>query len=178
MNRLVASVLIGTLALILSACNEPQYNRTAWGDWSKHDGTCNTREYLIRLEGTGVYTDKDCKAVNGRWYSTYDDTITLDPRTLDIDHVVPLHEAFDSGAQNWSRIQMNQFYNDLDNLMVVSARSNRSKGDKDPASWLPVRQEICDYLGKYTFVKSKYRLSYDERERGAILAQRCRGVRI
>lgn len=174
----MASVLIGTLALILSACNQPQYDRSAWGDWSKHDGLCNTREYLIKIGGTGVYTDKDCKAVNGRWYSTYDDTITLDPRTLDIDHIVPLSEAFNSGAQNWSRAQMNQFYNDLDNLMVVSARSNRSKGDKDPASWLPVRQEICDYLGKYTFVKSKYRLSYDERERGAILAQRCKGVRI
>jgi hypothetical protein len=59
-----------------------------------------------------------------------------------IDHVVPLAEAWRSGAAAWNADQRERFANDLvdPQLIAVSASSNRSKGDQDPAEWKPPRR--------------------------------------
>jgi hypothetical protein len=84
--------------------------------------------------------------------------------------MVPLAEAWRSGAWKWTSAQRQEFANDLDlitnSLVAVSASSNRSKGDKDPASWLPKmgREDVCNYLTDWIGVKWKYSLTVDQKE--------------
>ena len=86
-----------------------------------------------------------------------------------IDHIVPLKEAHISGASKWENKAKNQFFNDLDNLIPVSRSANRSKGSKDPASWLPTNQAFhCAYVQKWVAIKKKYDLDYDAKEQDAI----------
>ena len=75
-----------------------------------------------------------------QWHDPYTGRVFTDPSLLDVDHVVPLKEAFDSGAKEWSRDKMVRYFNDLehkDHLIAVDRSANRSKGARDPARWLP-----------------------------------------
>jgi hypothetical protein len=114
----------------------------------------------------------DCDLVGGSWYSVYDGVTTTDPSDFDIDHVVALKEAWDSGAYAWTASQRRAFANDLANpeaLIAVSASSNRSKSDRDPADWLPPNQSYhCTYIEHWMKVKIFWSLSVDEREFQAI----------
>ncbi|MGH4036013.1 hypothetical protein ACQB60_44760 [Actinomycetota bacterium Odt1-20B] len=81
------------------------YRRTAFKHWvdADHDG-CTTREEILKHEATDKVTlTSDCRVTSGEWYSYYDDqTISADPaRQIDIDHMVPLKEAWASGAYAW-----------------------------------------------------------------------------
>jgi len=61
-------------------------------------------------------------------------------RKLDADHLVPLAEAWDSGASQWPAKKREVYAHGLDDaraLITVSAASNRSKSDQDPSTWLP-----------------------------------------
>jgi hypothetical protein len=63
---------------------------------------------------------------------------TTNASGFDVDHFVPLAEAWDSGAANWDSATRQAFANDLDfsmSLIAVTASSNRSKSDRDPAEW-------------------------------------------
>nr|WP_165773442.1 HNH endonuclease family protein [Zooshikella ganghwensis] len=69
------------------------------------------------------------------------------PSDLDIDHIVPLKEAFRSGASLWNATRKREFANDLENLLAVSNSANRQKGDKDPTHWTPENWNYqCDYI--------------------------------
>ncbi|WP_217370374.1 GmrSD restriction endonuclease domain-containing protein [Nonomuraea antri] len=68
---------------------------------------------------------------------------------LDVDHLVPLAEAWDSGASAWDAARRERYANHLqhpEHLVAVTARSNRQKADKDPASWLPIKAVRCRYV--------------------------------
>lgn len=185
MRRLGALVGILILPLLLAGqCNvpvqssNPAYNRTDWGDWIDQGHGCNTRELVIKDSGDNVVVDKNCKAIHGTWTSLYDNIVVTDSSKLDIDHIVPLKEASDSGGANWSKAKKSEFYNDLDNLVAVTFASNRSKGDKDPAKWLPIPDERCSYALRYTRIKNDYGLTYDQTEKQVLLSLRCKGVNI
>ncbi|SIO89864.1 putative secreted protein [Nocardiopsis sp. JB363] len=113
-----------------------------------------------------------CRLAGGEWFSYYDNRTIIDARSLDIDHMVPLAEAWDSGASNWSTQQRRAFANDLDEpvaLVAVSAASNRSKADRDPAEWLPPAQEArCQYVTEWATVKTRWSLSIDQAELEAL----------
>ncbi|MCL2733893.1 MAG: HNH endonuclease family protein, partial [Actinomycetia bacterium] len=123
------------------------YDRSLFPTWITISGTCDTREYVIKRDGTSVVTDSSCKATSGNWSSPYDGATTTNPSTFDIDHLVPLSEAWDSGAWAWTTAQRQAFANDVTRpqLLAVSASSNRSKGDRDPAEWLPQASYQCTY---------------------------------
>src|SRR4051794_32098108 len=90
---------------------------------------------------------------------------------LDVDHVVPLKEAWRSGAAEWSTQDRRAFANDLtrSQLVAVSARSNRSKADKDPARWQPPLADYrCTYGRAWVSVKHVYGLTIDTAERSAL----------
>jgi hypothetical protein len=90
------------------------------------------------------------------------------PTGVDIDHVVPLANAWRSGAKHWSRHRRREFANDLDNsqLIAVSASSNRSKGDQGPESWKPPRRAAwCLYSRWWVQVKWAWRLTVIRAER-------------
>ncbi|MGV9273506.1 HNH endonuclease family protein [Streptomyces griseosporeus] len=121
-----------------------------------------------------------CTLSGGRWYSWYDNTFVDGPRGLDIDHVVPLAEAWDSGASAWTRERRVAYANYLDDerhLDAVTARSNRQKADQDLATWLVPDNpaERCHYVAAWTVVKLQWGLAVDpaEQETLAGVAAEC-----
>ncbi|MFD0343627.1 DUF1524 domain-containing protein [Streptomyces sp. NPDC127117] len=95
-----------------------------------------TREVTLQRDGQNVVQDDQCRAVSGTWYSEYDGLTIDSVSRIDIDHVVPLKEAWRSGASEWTTPERRAFANDLvhSQLIAVSAGSNRAKGDKDPGN--------------------------------------------
>ncbi|MFC4001222.1 HNH endonuclease family protein [Prauserella oleivorans] len=145
------------------------YDRDDWPHWSSHGDGCNTREIALQRQGSDVVTDEKCRAVSGSWRSSYDGVVMADAGDADLDHLVPLAEAARSGVRGWTEEQREAFANDLDQLVVVTARSNRQKGDQDPASWLP-DEDRCGYAARWVAVKAKYSLTVDQDERDALRA--------
>jgi hypothetical protein len=114
-----------------------------------------------KIRDRSAGTVNGCEVINGQWVSGYDGQTVTNP---DIDHIVPLREAWVSGADDWTDEQRAVFANDVVvNLVAVSAASNRSKGDRDPANWLPAQKQ-CEYLTWWVEVKVKYDLNFDDRE--------------
>ncbi|RPF33137.1 HNH endonuclease family protein [Streptomyces sp. TLI_185] len=147
------------------------YDRDLFPTWITISGTCNTREYVIKRDGSNVVTNSACTATSGSWYSQYDAVTTTDPSTFDIDHLVPLAEAWDSGASGWTTARRQAFANDVTRpqLIAVSASSNRSKSDQDPAEWVPTRSAyVCTYVRAWVQVKYYYDLSVDSAEKSAL----------
>ncbi|MBB6171091.1 hypothetical protein HNR23_001151 [Nocardiopsis mwathae] len=155
------------------------YDRSLFPHWITIEGNCNAREYVLRRDGSNVRTDDQCRPISGSWYSAFDGVTTTDPSTFDIDHLVPLAEAWRSGADSWSTSKRRDFANDVNApaLWAVTATSNRAKGDKDPADWMPPRTAAhCDYAKAWINVKHRYRLTVDSAEKSALqgtLNSRC-----
>lgn len=144
------------------------YQRTFFKHWidSDKDG-CDTRaEVLIEEAIVKPKIGPKCKLTGGKWFSTYDGKNLTNASLLDVDHLVPLAEAWRSGAWKWTDAQRQAFANDLENseaLVAVSLSTNRSKGDKDLALWMPVNEQ-CAYAKNWITVKVKYSLTVDSKE--------------
>ncbi|MFG3199898.1 HNH endonuclease family protein [Streptomyces sp. NPDC048208] len=150
------------------------YQRDLFRHWvdADKDG-CNTRAEVL-LEEAVVAPERSgtCTLTGGQWYSPYDDRTIDGPRGLDIDHLVPLAEAWDSGASGWSPAEREAYANDLEDgraLIAVSARSNRSKADQDPSTWLPTAVGYrCTYATDWVADKTRWGLSIDATEQAAL----------
>jgi hypothetical protein len=158
------------------------YTRTLFRLWidADRDG-CNTRkEVLLRDAIHAPVIEPACLLQGGQWLSPYDDLTFTDSARLDIDHVVPLAEAWDSGALAWPAPERQAYANDLGvpfALLAVSAHSNRSKSDADPADWLPRSGFVCQYLADWVSVKARWALTIDSVERAAIASHtECAGT--
>jgi hypothetical protein len=146
------------------------YSRQRFPHWRQTGTNCDVRDEVLRRDGTGVRT-QGCNVVDGRWLSGYDNRILSDPDDLDIDHMVPLANAWRSGADRWTDARRGAFANDLTRpqLIAVSASSNRAKGDQDPAQWKPPKRDAwCQYAKDWIEVKHYWRLSVTPRERAAL----------
>ena len=158
-------------ALTVGAEDNAGYDRTLFTHWITITPNCDTRETVLKRDGTGVVVDSACKATKGSWTSVYDGVTTKDPSTFDIDHVVPLAEAWGSGASAWTSTERKNFANDLTRpqLIAVSASSNRSKGDQDPAEWQPTSAGWrCEYVREWINVKYYWDLEVDSTEKSAV----------
>ena len=150
------------------------YDRGLFEHWIDADGDgCDTRrEVLIQESLTPVTIGPGCFIDGGEWLSSYDGIMTTNPSEFDIDHLVPLKEAWDSGAYAWSDERRRDFANDLTNevsLIAVTASSNRSKGADDPAEWLPPNGGFhCAYVDEWIEVKLYWNLSADTAEIAAL----------
>jgi len=168
----------GLEALVSRLRVEPEvqagYDRDLFRHWIDADGDgCDTRrEVLIAESTTPVSVGSGCSLAGGTWYSAFDGVTTTDASSFDIDHFVPLKEAWDSGAHAWDSGTRQRFANDLEfagSLIAVSASSNRSKGAGDPAEWLPPNRSYrCVYLVAWVEVKLRWNLSADPGEIAAI----------
>lgn len=155
------------------ATTSTTYDRDYFGaGWETENG-CSTRQWVLIKEARRG-SDSGCRVRHGFWISSYDGRRTRDPSNFDIDHLVPLGEAWVSGASRWSAGTRQRYANDLGysgTLRAVSATSNRSKGDADPASWMPPRAiHRCKYIGTWIAVKYRWHLTIDPAER-AVLAR-------
>jgi 5-methylcytosine-specific restriction endonuclease McrA len=147
------------------------YSRDKFPHWINQSGTCDTREEVLKRDGTGVKVDSSCQPTAGSWYSVYDKTTFTDSSDVDIDHIVPLAEAWKSGASSWTQARRQEFANNLtiSQLIAVSASSNRSKGDRDPSAWQPTNTAVhCIYARYWIWVKYTYGLSLQSAEKTAL----------
>lgn len=149
-----------------------EYDRKDWGRWMDLDGDCqDTRqEVLVRDSTVGVQLDeKGCRVVAGRWLDPYDGSEVTDPSKVDVDHVVALRDAHDSGGWQWSYDEKRLFFNDLENLKATSQSTNRSKGARGPDEWLPpLRAARCGYVTEWMALKGSYSLSSSAEENGRV----------
>lgn len=147
------------------------YSRKSFRHWIEQGDACNTRELVLQRQGTDVERDAECRVTSGHWVSPYDGKRLDDDADLDIDHLVPLAEAWRSGARAWTADQRERFANDLDSpqLVAVTAGENRAKGDKDPADWRPSSRDYwCAYAVGWVVVKALYQLRIDQQEHDAL----------
>ncbi|MDF9867933.1 uncharacterized protein DUF1524 [Streptomyces avidinii] len=157
------------------------YERDSFKHWVDEDGDgCLTRaEVLLEEATTKPEQGERCALIGGTWMSYYDEVEITDARKLDIDHMVPLAEAWDSGAYDWTPERRQAYANDLGSqrsLVAVTAKTNRSKSDKDPAQWLPPALGArCPYAADWIATKLRWKLSVDQKERGTLLelAKEC-----
>jgi hypothetical protein len=147
------------------------YSRDLFPHWSTVSGSCNTRETVLRRDGTSVVTDAACAATSGRWYSPYDGATWTAASDVDIDHIVPLAEAWRSGASGWTTSRRQSFANDLSRpqLIAVTDNVNQAKGDQDPASWQPpLTSYRCTYAKMWIATKSYWGLTLQSSEKTAL----------
>jgi hypothetical protein len=143
------------------------YDRNQFKHWITSN-KCDTRQWVL-IRQTLRGKQFGCSIVRGKWYSAYDAATTMNSSTFDVDHMVPLSEAHKSGAYAWSANRRMNYANDLTYkpaLIAVTASSNRSKGDKDPAKWMPpLKSDWCDYLKNWVGVKYRWSLTVDLKEK-------------
>ena len=107
------------------------------------------------------YTGKTITFTRGRTTSS----------AVQIDHVVALENAWQSGARDWDAMRRYEFANDPYNLLAVDGPSNSEKGSASAAYWLPTNADYrCDYVARQIAVKDKYNLSVTSAEKDAMLA--------
>ena len=147
------------------------YSREKFPHWINQGNDCDTREVVLKRDGSGVKENSECHPTSGKWVSKYDDKTFTDPDGLDIDHLVPLANAWRSGAATWSTARREAFANDLKDpqLIAVSASSNRSKGDQDPSQWKPPSEAFwCQYARDWIAVKYRWHLTITSAEKSAL----------
>ena len=169
-----ATVDAGIKALKVAPDVRAGYARSLFKHWSDLDKNgCNTRNDVIIQEAlVKPKVEAGCKIVKdtGKWYSAYDGLTVTNFSGLDVDHMVPLAEAWDSGASKWDVDKRQVYANDVGDvnaLIAVTATTNRSKSDQDPAEWLPAK-DVCTYIKNWVHVKLRWSLTVDDKELKAI----------
>lgn len=163
-RRMLAELEVGEWA------STADYSRDRFTHWLSVDG-CDVRQQVLARDGEGVEMDEECRAVAGTWRSPYDGRTLTDPGEIDIDHVVPLANAWRTGADGWDDDRRAAFANDLERpqLRAVSAVSNRAKGDQDPSQWRPPERGYwCRYAHDWVTVKHHWRLRVTGPEQEAL----------
>ncbi len=158
--------------------DDPPYDRGLYKHWIDADADDEkTRDEVLIEESLVPVTIQlnqrgERKVIDGLWVGPYTGFVTRNPRKLQIDHMVPLKEAHISGAMNWDSQKKKDFANDLDlpqALIAVKSGANGSKGEHDPAHWMPPNRSYwCQYLEDWMSVKKKWELSVDQAEVDAI----------
>ncbi|MFJ3235900.1 DUF1524 domain-containing protein [Streptomyces sp. NPDC086787] len=148
------------------------YSRDAFDIWSKQTGGCTTRQAVLARDGKDVHDEADgCQPESGSWYSAYDDKTVTEVADATIDHMVPLAEAWRSGADTWIADQRRDFGNDMTDpqLLIASESSNSSKSDSGPAQWKPANEAFwCTYGKDYVHVKAVWKLTTTDDEKKAL----------
>jgi hypothetical protein len=147
------------------------YDRSLFPHWITISGSCNTRETVLKRDGVGVVVNSSCAATSGRWTSPYDGATWTASSDVDIDHMVPLAEAWRSGAWAWTTAKRQSFANDLTNaqLWAVTDNVNQSKSDQDPSTWKPSLTSFwCTYAKAWIDVKYEWSLTLNSTEKTAL----------
>lgn len=172
--------LPGGLAQLVIAPQDTAHpsSRTYFGDgWIDADGDCqNSRAEVLIAESSAPVTfttSSSCTVATGRWVDPWSGVVVTSATQVQIDHDVPLAEAWRSGAWTWTTEQRLAYANDLNyawHLNAVTNSGNASKSDSDPARWKPALQSTwCLYARAWTTIKAKYGLTADQAEWNALL---------
>lgn len=130
------------------------YERDKFNVWASQPTAgsgCDTRAVLLEQESTTpVNKNSRCTVTAGSWNDPYSGKPVDSPRGVQVDHMIPLAQAWRSGANEWSPKLRERFANDLQhgNLVVANSHDNNEKSDQDPARWLPPHDQ-CGYAARY-----------------------------
>lgn len=151
------------------------YARTQFGNGWTSTGGCDTRNTILYRDLTDTKVDESCKVQSGTLHDPYTGKIVQfirGPETsqlVQIDHVVALSNAWQTGAQQLAEAQRIALANDPLNLLAVDGAANQQKSDGDAASWLPAYKPFrCQYVARQIAVKQKYMLWMTAAEKEAI----------
>jgi len=164
------------------------YARSQFPHWSDPDRNgCDARNDTLKRDLTQISFKsgtRDCKVLTGQLLDPFSGkviTFSSTKSTIDIDHVVALSNAWQTGAAYFDKTKRQQIANDPLNLLAVDFSLNRQKGDGDAATWLPpLKSYRCDYVARQIAVKAKYGLWVTQPEKVAIikLLEKCEGQKI
>ena len=171
-----ASYLILKIVVSDPPSEMPDYERDDWDHWNDADGDCQDarQEALIAESSVAVtFTDnRMCKVASGEWTDPYTGDVVEDPSKLDVDHMVPLANAHDSGGHAWDDDRKAQYANSLNypgHLIATTASANRSKGRRGPDGWRPPDQAYwCQYAIDWIVIKRDWGLTATEAESAAL----------
>ena len=163
-----------TLVITVAAIPEgiPEYDRSNWKHWTDEDSDCQDARQEVLIEESLMEvtfkTDRKCEVASGWWYGAYTGEFTGVPGDLDIDHMVPLKNAHNSGGWAWDTAKKEKYANHLDDhdhLIAVTAGANRSKGAKGPEEWGPPDLDYwCEYSWDWTEIKARWGLTMTQIE--------------
>lgn len=137
--------------------------------WKNVSGRCDVRDAALLRDGDKVEANRYCTIKSGTWVDPYTLVTFTDPKKLDIDHMVPLANAWRSGANTWSDAERADYANNPLVVLAVSASENRAKGDKGPEAWKPEASSMnCAYATRWVVIKDTYHLSVTAAEKGAL----------
>ena len=153
------------------------YKRSLFGDWQDVDHDCqDTRAEVLIAESAAPITMKPgtCTVASGQWTDPWSGQVTTDGRALDVDHDVPLANAWRSGAWAWDSTRLHAYANDVadaDHLNAILLGENRSKGDGGPEQWKPpAPASWCHYALAWDHVKATWGLTATPAEWSALVA--------
>jgi hypothetical protein len=152
------------------------YARSQFPHWSDPDRNgCDARNDTLKRDLTNItykVGTRDCKVIAGQLLDPFSGKVITFSTTkvvIDIDHVVALSNAWQTGAAYFDKNKRSQIANDPLNLLAVDSKLNRQKGDGDAATWLPPSKEFrCEYVARQVAVKAKYGLWVTKPEKVAI----------
>ena len=152
------------------------YSRAQFPHWSDPDRNgCDARNDTLKRDLTNItykVGTRDCKVVGGQLLDPFSGkslTFSSTKSNIDIDHLVALSNAWQTGAAYFDKAKRTQIANDPLNLLAVDAKLNRQKGDGDAATWLPPAKSFrCEYVAAQIAVKLKYSLWLTAPEKSAM----------
>ena len=152
------------------------YTRAQFPHWSDPDRNgCDARNDTLKRDLTNItykVGTRDCKVVGGQLLDPFSGksiTFSSTKSNIDIDHLVALSNAWQTGAAYFDKAKRTQIANDPLNLLAVDAKLNRQKGDGDAATWLPPAKSFrCEYVAAQIAVKVKYSLWLTAPEKSAM----------
>jgi len=139
--------------------------------WKEPKGSCDVRDVALIRDGEGVEIDGDCSITAGKWLDPYTGRTLTSSSEVDIDHVVPLANAWRSGASSttWGIADREVYANDPEVLLSADAGANRAKGDKGPEAWKPPNHHYwCEYARRWIWIKSDWHLTANPAEKSAL----------
>jgi len=139
--------------------------------WTEPDGSCDVRDAALIRDGEGVEIDDDCSITAGTWLDPYTGQTLTDSSEVDIDHVVPLANAWRSRASSagWSTADREAYANDPKVLLSADDAANQTKGDKGPEAWKPPNRDYwCEYSRRWIWIKSSWQLTINPAEKTAL----------
>ena len=154
------------------------YTRSQFPHWSDLDRNgCDSRNDILKRDlKVIIFKDgtRDCKVISGELVDPFSGkkvlfNLNTAASNIDIDHIVALSNAWQTGAAYFDKDARSSIANDPLNLLAVDASLNRQKGDGDAATWLPPLKSFrCEYVARQVAVKFKYKLWVTAPEKKAI----------